>query len=182
MWFMTYRKNPQQRLNGNSMFSSSDQFWMKHAITLAQQAGQNNEVPIAAVLISEEKIIGQGWNQTIAQCDPTAHAEIIALREAAKNQGNYRLLNTTLYVTIEPCVMCVGAMLHARIKRLVYGALEPRTGAVASQFHLLDTRQLNHHIVWEGGCEAQICSKLMQEFFQARRGLSTNKTVEIIEF
>lgn len=155
------------------MFKPEDQFWMQKALTLARQAQQENEVPIGAVLVLNNELLGQGWNQSIQQSDPSAHAEITALRDAAKKQGNYRLNHSTLYVTIEPCVMCVGAMIQARVQRLVYGALEPRTGAVASQFHLLDSRQFNHRIQWEGGCEADACALLLKDFFQNKRRLVT---------
>jgi tRNA(adenine34) deaminase len=146
-----------------------DQHWMQQALVLAHQAATSNEIPVGAILVLKDEIIGRGWNQSIVHCDPTSHAEIIALRDAAKNQKNYRLLNITLYVTLEPCAMCVGALLNARIKRLVFGAVDPKAGAVASVFHLLDTKKLNHRIDWEGGCLAEESGKLLQEFFQARR-------------
>ncbi len=147
-----------------------DQHWMQQALSLARQAATVNEVPVGAVLVHENQLIGAGWNQPITHCDPTAHAEIVALRAGAIAHGNYRLLNTTLYVTLEPCAMCVGALLQARIRRLVFAALDPKAGAVASVFHLLDTRQLNHRIDWEGGCLAEESRMILQGFFQARRG------------
>lgn len=153
------------------MFTADDVHWMNHALSLAKQAGQDNEVPIGALVVAENVLIGEGWNQTLKHCDPTAHAEVLALRAAAKKQHNHRLLNTTVYVTVEPCAMCVGAMLQARVKRLVYGALEPRFGAVASQFHLLDSKTLTHQITWEGGCEANVCADLLKKFFQIKRSL-----------
>lgn len=146
-----------------------DQHWMKHALTLAKQAELQQEVPVGAVVVLHEQIIGQGSNQPITIHDPTAHAEIIALRQASQHVNNYRLLNATLYVTLEPCIMCVGALLHARIKRLVFGALDPKTGAIASAFHLLDSKQHNHSIAWEGGCLAELCSEQLTRFFQQRR-------------
>src|SRR3990167_7579641 len=129
--------------------------WDSHclslAIALAHHAEQNQEVPIGAVVSKNEKIIAEGWNQPIATNDPTAHAEIVALRKAAQFLGNYRLVDTTLYVTLEPCAMCVGAMIQARIKRLVFGAYDPLAGAVSSVFQLLDGKRLNHLVLWNGG-------------------------------
>ncbi len=151
------------------MFSERDHHWMQHAIKLAETAAQKNEVPVGAVLIFEDKIIAEGLNSPIFNCDPTAHAEIIALRLAGKNIGNYRLMNTTLYVTLEPCVMCVGAMVHARIQRLVFGAYDPKAGAISSAFQLLETKKFNHHFEFQGGLLAQECGKLLQSFFQSKR-------------
>ena len=142
---------------------------MQKALALAHKAAQSDEVPVGAILVLNDEMIGQGWNQPITYCDPTAHAEILALRDAANRLSNYRLVNTTLYVTLEPCVMCVGALLNARIKRLVFGAADSKAGAVAGIFHLLDTKKLNHPIDWEGGCLAEDSKKLLQQFFQARR-------------
>lgn len=142
---------------------------MHKALALAHKAAECNEVPVGAILVLDNQIIGAGWNQPIASCDPTSHAEIIALRDAARNQKNYRLVNTTLYVTLEPCTMCVGALLNARIERLVFGAADPKAGAVVSAFHLLDTKKLNHRIDWEGDCLAQECRKILQNFFQELR-------------
>lgn len=149
--------------------SSQDQHFMQAALKLAAHARNQNEVPVGAVLVLDQQIIGQGWNQPITTQDPTAHAEIMALRAAGQYQNNYRLLETTLYVTLEPCVMCVGAMIHARIKRLVFGALDPKTGAVKSVFQLLDTQKFNHNIIWTGECEAVSCGELLREFFKKRR-------------
>lgn len=145
-----------------------DQHWMQEALKLAEQAARHNEVPVGAVLILEDQVIAQGWNQPIGTNDPSAHAEIITLRRGAGYMNSYRLSNSTLYVTLEPCIMCVGAMLHSRIKRLVYGAADPKTGAVASQFHLLDAKH-NHRIEWEGGCLEQRCGSLLKVFFEERR-------------
>jgi tRNA(adenine34) deaminase len=150
-------------------FPARDQHWMKHALALAEQAQSQQEIPVGAVVILDEQMIGEGSNQSIQNNDPTAHAEIIALRQASQHLNNYRLLNATLYVTLEPCMMCVGALLHARIKRLVFGALDPKTGAIASAFHLLDNKQHNHSIEWEGGCLAELCSQQLTRFFQQRR-------------
>src|SRR3990167_11165131 len=114
------------------MTTENHQRWMQRALTLAKQAEKIGEVPVGAVLVFNDEIIGEGYNQPISQCDPTAHAEMIALRQGAKTLGNYRLLGTTLYVTLEPCVMCAGAMVHARISRLVFGAKDPKVGAIIS--------------------------------------------------
>lgn len=151
------------------MFSDRDIFWMQHAIDLAKTASLHQEVPVGAVLIAEDKIIGEGWNCSIGHCDPSAHAEVIALRHAGKNLNNYRLINTTLYVTLEPCIMCVGAIVHARVKRVVFGAGDQRAGAVQSAFQMGTTDKLNHRVVYEGGLLAELCGKLLSEFFQARR-------------
>jgi len=146
-----------------------DQYWMRHALALANKAAAEGEVPVGAVLVSNNQLIAQGYNTPIQACDPTAHAEINALRMAANKQQNYRLLGNTLYVTLEPCLMCLGALIHARIQRLVFGALDAKTGAIASQFSLLDTKAHNHQIDWEGGCLAEESEVLLKEFFQRRR-------------
>jgi tRNA(adenine34) deaminase len=147
----------------------SAQDWMVMALQLAQHAARAQEVPVGAILVKDQEIIGQGWNQPIAHCDPSAHAEMLALRQAALQLKNYRLLNTTLYVTLEPCAMCLGAMLQARIDRLVFGAWDPRAGAVSSVFQIPDAPQLNHRIRWEGGILADESSSLLKAFFQERR-------------
>ena len=147
-----------------------DEFWMTKALALGQQAGDLGEVPVGCVIVSEcGELIGEGFNQPIGKHDPTAHAEIMALRDAALKLNNYRLPNTTLYVTIEPCTMCVGAMMHARVGRLVFGAPEPRFGAVVSSKRLLDEGEFNHRIEHNSGILAAECSDLMREFFRARR-------------
>jgi tRNA(adenine34) deaminase len=143
----------------------NDNDFMQHAINLAKYAASQNEVPVGAILVQDNQIIGEGWNQPITSNDSTAHAEIIALREAAKKLNNYRLINTTLYVTLEPCLMCVGAMIHARIKRLVFGAYDPKSGAVK----FLDSKKLNHSITYQGGVMENECSELLTTFFQKRR-------------
>lgn len=142
---------------------------MQRALELAQKAESLAEVPIGAVLVKDDQIIGEGYNSPIGHHDPTAHAEIMALRDAAQRMGNYRLLNTTLYVTIEPCVMCAGALVHARVKEVVYGAAEPRTGAVSSVFDILQSGRLNHQVDIRGGVMAQECAALLQQFFRQRR-------------
>ena len=151
------------------MFSERDHFWMQHAIQLAETAAKNEEVPVGAVLILDDKIIGEGSNRPIGQCDPSAHAEIVAVREGAKHLNNYRLVNSTLYVTLEPCLMCIGALTHARVKRVVFGAFDPKAGAVESAFQMGTTDKLNHRIEYQGGLLAESCGALLSEFFRARR-------------
>ena len=148
---------------------SNDQIYMSQALELAQQAFAEGEVPIGAVVVSEGNVIGRGFNRPIQQCDPTAHAEIIAMREAANALNNYRLTDCQLYVTIEPCAMCVGAMVHARIGRVVFGALEPRAGALVSQMKMMDMPHFNHRFDWEVGVLEQACGDLMRDFFRRRR-------------
>lgn len=149
---------------------SADEDWMRQALVLAQQAAALGEVPVGAVLVSAQgELLGQGANQPIAAHDPTAHAEIVALRAAAAAQQNYRLPGSTLYVTIEPCTMCVGAMIHARVARVVFGAPEPRFGALISQRRLLDEGVFNHVMRYEGGVLAQACGDVMRAFFRQRR-------------
>jgi tRNA(adenine34) deaminase len=148
----------------------TDEHWMRQALALAQQGGAAGEVPVGAVLVQGDAVIGQGWNQPISSKDPTAHAEIVALRQAALARNNYRLPDTTLYVTLEPCTMCIGAMIHARVGRLVFGTTEPRSGAVCSHFRLLDTEGVyNHHVAWEQGVLAEECGAMLTAFFQTRR-------------
>ncbi len=146
-----------------------DWYWMEQAFRLAERAALAGEVPVGAVLVRDGELIGSGWNQPIDSCDPSAHAEIVALRNAASNVENYRLPDTTLYVTIEPCAMCAGAMLHARVARLVFGAPEPRNGAIISQLKILENSQLTHQIEWQAGVMAEECKRLIQNFFRARR-------------
>lgn len=142
---------------------------MTRALELAVQASAAGEVPVGALLVKEGQIVGEGYNQPISGCDPTAHAEVVALRNAAENLGNYRLTGCDLYVTIEPCTMCVGAMIHARVRRIVFGAREPRAGALVSQLQLLDSNHYNHSIDWQGGVLEQDCSHLISEFFRRKR-------------
>lgn len=147
-----------------------DRKFMERALMLAQRAMAQGEVPVGAVVINEGRIIGEGWNQPITTQDPTAHAEIMALRDAAINIGNYRLSESTLYATLEPCAMCAGAIVHARIRRVVYGATDPKGGAAGSVFDLLPTdHRFNHRVETEGGLLQQECSKLLQDFFHQRR-------------
>jgi tRNA(adenine34) deaminase len=143
--------------------------FMQEALAEARESAASGEVPIGAVLVHEGRILARAGNRTIRDCDPTAHAEIVALREAAKIFGNYRLVDTTLYVTIEPCSMCAGAMIQARVPRLVYGAAEPRGGAVRSCFEVLSHPDLNHRVQVTSGVLASECSEVIQTFFAARR-------------
>ncbi|AXH82329.1 TPA: tRNA adenosine(34) deaminase TadA [Haemophilus influenzae] len=150
--------------------SEFDEKMMRHALELANKAEALGEIPVGAVLVDEDgNIIGEGWNLSIVQNDPTAHAEIIALRNGAKNIQNYRLLNTTLYVTLEPCTMCAGAILHSRIKRLVFGASDYKTGAIGSRFHFFDDYKMNHTLEITSGVLAEDCSQKLSTFFQKRR-------------
>ncbi|MBS0358453.1 MAG: tRNA adenosine(34) deaminase TadA [Proteobacteria bacterium] len=151
------------------MTNERDLYYMHHAIKLARKAEQHGEVPVGAVLVLNDTIIGEGWNQPISTNDPTAHAEIVALRSAAQQVKNYRLLNTTLYVTLEPCLMCVGAMIHARIQRLVYGADDPKTGAIKSVFTIPSQNVLNHSLECHSGVLAHECGELLKDFFKKRR-------------
>jgi tRNA(adenine34) deaminase len=143
--------------------------FMRHALAEAEKARQIGEVPVGAVVVLEGQVIGAGGNQPIALTDPTAHAEINALRAAARNVGNYRLTGGTLYVTIEPCLMCVGAMIHARIGLVVYGAAEPRAGALVSAVRAHETPGLNHSLEVLGGVLEEECRQVMREFFRQRR-------------
>ena len=150
--------------------SEFDEKMMRYALELADKAEALGEIPVGAVLVDDSgNIIGEGWNLSIVQSDPTAHAEIIALRNGAKNIQNYRLLNTTLYVTLEPCTMCTGAILHSRIKRLVFGASDYKTGAVGSRFHFFDDYKMNHTLEITSGVLAEACSQKLSAFFQKRR-------------
>ncbi len=144
--------------------------FMQEALALARQAASCDEVPVGAVVVNPEGIIiGRGFNQPIGRADPTAHAEIVALRDAATSVGNYRLPGCTLYVTLEPCLMCVGAMFHARLSRVVFGARDPKTGACGSVLDLFAEKRLNHHAELEGGVLAAECGALLSGFFAARR-------------
>ena len=142
---------------------------MRHAIELARRAQAEGEVPVGAVVVLDEQIIGEGWNRPISASDPTAHAEVQAMRAAAALRRNYRLIGATLYVTLEPCAMCVGAMFHARIRRVVFGAADPKTGAAGSTVNLFEEKRLNHHALVTGGVLAQECGALLSAFFASRR-------------
>lgn len=147
----------------------SDEAFMREALTLARQAAEAGEVPVGAVVVKEGAVIGRGYNRPVSGRDPTAHAEIIALREAAERIGNYRLADCALYVTLEPCAMCAGAILHARVARVVYGAADPKTGACGSVVDLFADERLNHHATVTGGVMAGDAGALLQDFFSARR-------------
>ena len=150
--------------------SADDEFWMREALRLAEESQTSGEVPVGAlVLDSEGSILGRGQNRVIRDHDPTAHAEIVALRAAGDAIGNYRLERSTLYVTLEPCAMCAGAMIHARIGRLVFGAVDPKAGAVGSVLTVLNHPQLNHQIESTGGVLAEECGDLLRRFFQSCR-------------
>ena len=151
------------------MQTSSDRRWMLRALELADQAAACDEVPVGAVLVRAGEVLGEGCNQVISATDPTAHAECVALRAAAAREGNYRLPDSTLYVTLEPCTMCVGAMVHARIARLVFAAREPRAGVVCSQGQQLDADFYNHRVEWQEGLLADESAERLQTFFQNRR-------------
>lgn len=146
-----------------------DERWMSRALELAVHGARQGEVPVGAVLVREQSVLGEGWNRPIGDHDPSAHAEIVALRAAGVHDANYRLPGTTLYVTLEPCLMCVGAIVHARIARLVYGASDPRAGAVCSQCRALETPGLNHRVAASGGVLAADCAAVLRSFFQACR-------------
>jgi tRNA(adenine34) deaminase len=149
--------------------SAQDELWMEEALRAAQRALEIGEVPVGAVVIRGSEIIGHGWNRNIADHDPTAHAEIIALREAAATVGNHRLIGCDLFATIEPCAMCAGALVHARIRRLVYGADDPKAGAVRSVMQLLNHPALNHQIEVRSGVLAGRSAEMIQTFFRNRR-------------
>lgn len=146
-----------------------DEAWMRQALELAHMAGANGEVPVGAVVVHEGQVVGRGWNQPIGRHDPTAHAEVMAMRDAGKRLGNYRLVDCTLYVTLEPCVMCSGAIMHARIGRVVFGAADPKTGACGSVVNLFAEARLNHHAEVTGGVLALECGAMLSSFFAARR-------------
>ena len=147
----------------------SHSVFMSRALELAREAQVAGEVPVGALITLNNEIIAEGWNRPISGRDPTAHAEIVAMREAARKLGSYRLLDTTLYVTLEPCVMCAGAIVHARVKQVVYGALDPRAGAVDSIFDVFRNPKLNHRVDHYGGVMAEQCGALLKEFFGAKR-------------
>lgn len=152
--------------------STRDEFWMRHALDLALRAQvQDDEIPVGAVVVSAEgELLGEGWNRNITECDPTAHAEVVAMRAAGTRVGNYRLLGTTLYVTLEPCAMCAMAMVHARVSRVVYGASDPKTGAAGSVFDLLADPRHNHRVEVQGGVLAEEASQRLTNYFRAKRG------------
>jgi len=151
------------------MGAKEDAEYMRRALELAQRAAEEGEVPVGAVVVAGGAVVGEGWNRPIAAADPSAHAEIQAMRAASTALGNYRLLDSTLYVTLEPCPMCVGAIFHARVRRVVFGARDPKTGAAGSVVDLFAEEKLNHHASVEGGLLAEECGELLRRFFAARR-------------
>ena len=148
---------------------ASDELWMEEALRCAQRALEAGEVPVGAVVVCAGQLVGRGWNRNLADCDPTAHAEIVALREAGRNVGNHRLGDCELFATIEPCAMCAGAAVHARIRSLVYGADDPKAGAVHSILQVVNHPSLNHRMDVRGGVLAGRSAELVQEFFRNRR-------------
>lgn len=148
---------------------TTDIRWMEYALTLAQSAEQQGEVPVGAVLVQDGEVLGDGFNAPISMNDPTAHAEIVAIRRAAQRRRNYRLPGSTLYVTLEPCPMCAGAIIYARIERVVFGAYDEKAGAAGSVTDLLTTRLFNHHCVVAGGVLREPCARILTEFFASRR-------------
>ena len=148
---------------------SRDETWMRAALALAARAEAEGEVPVGAVVVRDGTLIGEGWNRPIASRDPTAHAEILALRAAAAQVGDYRLGGATIYVTLEPCPMCAAAMAHARVERLVFGAFDPRQGAAGSAFNLVAADAMNHRVEAYGGVLSEECGALLRRFFAGRR-------------
>lgn len=149
--------------------NSDHEIFMQRALELAAEAEKEGEVPVGAVLVKDGQIIGEGWNRPIVSHDPTAHAEVVAMRNAAESDQNYRLTGSTMYVTIEPCTMCVGAMIHARVAEVIFGAVEPRAGAVCSHLKLLENDHYNHRISWQGGVLAEQCREIISGFFRKKR-------------
>lgn len=147
----------------------NDEAYIQHAIALAKKAADTGEVPVGALIVQDDKVIAEAWNQPIATHDPTAHAEVVALRAAGRSVNNYRLTGATLYVTLEPCAMCVGALIHARIARVVFGAYDPKAGAVESAIALSAAPHFNHRIDFVGGVLAEDCAELLTSFFKKRR-------------
>lgn len=147
----------------------SDEAFMREALALARQAGESGEVPVGAVLVKDGAVVGRGYNRPVSGRDPTAHAEVVALRDAAAHIDNYRLGECEIYVTLEPCAMCAGAILHARVRRIIFGAADPKSGACGSVVNLFADNRLNHHATVVGGVMAKESARLLQEFFSARR-------------
>ncbi|WP_240342476.1 tRNA adenosine(34) deaminase TadA [Methylococcus sp. EFPC2] len=142
---------------------------MQRAMELADLAEQAGEVPVGALLVKDDRIVAEGWNRPIATHDPTAHAEMLVLRSAGPLLGNYRLIDTTLYVTLEPCAMCMTAIVHARVKRLVFGAFDPKRGAVCSALSLAEAAFMNHRVEWHGGLREEACAAQLKRFFHRKR-------------
>ena len=153
----------------------TDEYWMGVCLKLAEEAAERGEVPVGAVVVLDDRIIGQGYNLRESTGDPTAHAEIVALRDAAKTLGHWRILDSTLYVTLEPCTMCAGALVNARVRRLVYGCSDLKSGAVHSLYTVPTDVRLNHRLVVTAGCRADECVALLKRFFKARRRAAVTK-------
>lgn len=168
-------------MESTPLFSEADRQWMRRAMALAARAEGEGEVPVGAVVVHQGRLVGEGWNRTIGLKDPSAHAEILALRAAAQTMDNYRLPECVLYVTLEPCCMCAGAMIHARIERLVFGAADPKTGAAGGRFQLLTDTGHNHRLEVAGGCLEQECGEQLQAFFQRRRKEQSGVPAETAE-
>lgn len=149
--------------------TDKDEYWMQQALSLAENAERQGEIPVGAVLVKDDVIVGEGWNQSITLNDPSAHAEMMAIRQAGERLNNYRLVNTTLYVTLEPCPMCAGLLVHSRIQRLVFGAKDLKTGAAGSLIDLVNEPRLNHQIEVTEGVLKEVCSERLSAFFRARR-------------
>jgi len=155
----------------------NDEYWMRHALELAQRAESCGEVPVGAVLVQAGRVVGEGWNRPISDCDPSAHAEIVTLRSAGQRLHNYRLTGTTLYVTLEPCLMCRGAIIQARIDRVVFGAYDNKT---VSGLDVSD-RFCNHRVDYQGGILEDACSDMLQEFFRARRQVVASQSIAALK-
>ena len=148
---------------------NQDEYWMRHALMLAEKAEQMNEIPVGAVIVADGKIVGEGWNTPITDHDPSAHAEMKAIRMAARQRQNYRVIDATLYVTLEPCPMCAGALVHSRITRVVFGAFDEKTGAAGTVMQLCQHPNLNHQLAVTGGVLAETCGAVISAFFKRRR-------------
>ena len=161
--------SPKSSSQEMSLKLASDELWMEEALLCAQRALEAGEVPVGAVVVYDGRVVGRGWNRNLTDCDPTAHAEILALREAGRNVGNHRLGSCELFATIEPCAMCAGALVHARLSRLVYGAEDPKAGAVHSILQVVNHPRLNHQMEIRGGVLAGRAAEVLQQFFRNRR-------------
>ncbi len=156
-------------MSADTELESRDVYWMSHALVLAERAARDGEVPVGAVVVKDGRILGEGCNGPVAAHDPCAHAEIEALRRAGAAEHNYRLAGATLYVTLEPCAMCAGALVHARIERLVFGAHDPKSGVICSVMSLLEAPHFNHRVRWRGGVLEEECGERLRAFFKDRR-------------